>query len=36
MNNEARQAILGSIRTHLAASVPYDKRELPDPIMKIL
>ena len=29
MSNEARQAILGSIRTHLAASVPYDKRELP-------
>jgi len=28
MTNEARQAILGSIRTHLAASVPYDKREL--------
>lgn len=24
MSNEARQAILGSIRTHLAASVPYD------------
>ena len=29
MTNEARQAILGSIRTHLAASVPYDQRELP-------
>jgi L-lactate dehydrogenase complex protein LldG len=28
MNNDARQAILGSIRTHLAASVPFDKREL--------
>ena len=28
MTNEARQAILDSIRTHLAASVPYDKREL--------
>lgn len=29
MTNEAREAILGSIRTHLAASVPYDGRELP-------
>ena len=28
MTNEARQSILGSIRTHLATSVPYDKREL--------
>ena len=28
MTNEARQAILSSIRSHLAASVPYDKREL--------
>jgi L-lactate dehydrogenase complex protein LldG len=28
MTNEARQAILESIRTHLAASVPYDSREL--------
>ena len=27
MNNEARQAILGSIRSHLAASVPYGKLE---------
>ena len=27
MNNEARQAILGSIRSHLAASAPYDARE---------
>lgn len=29
MNNAARETILGSIRTHLAASVPYDKLELP-------
>lgn len=28
MANEARQAILSSIRSHLATSVPYDKREL--------
>lgn len=28
MINEARQSILDSIRTHLAASVPYDAREL--------
>ncbi len=28
MTNEARQSILDSIRTHLAASVPYDNREL--------
>lgn len=28
MTNEARQAILTSIRSHLATSVPYDKREL--------
>ena len=28
MNNEARQAILASIRSHLAASAPYDAREL--------
>jgi L-lactate dehydrogenase complex protein LldG len=28
MNNEARQAILTSIRSHLAASAPYDAREL--------
>jgi L-lactate dehydrogenase complex protein LldG len=27
MNNEARQSILGSIRSHLAASAPYDARE---------
>ena len=27
MNNEARQEILGSIRTHLAASAPFDARE---------
>jgi L-lactate dehydrogenase complex protein LldG len=27
MNNEARQAIIGSIRSHLAASMPYDKPE---------
>jgi L-lactate dehydrogenase complex protein LldG len=32
MTNEARQAILGSIRTHLAASVPYDQREPLHPI----
>ena len=31
MNNEARQAILGSIRSHLAASVPYDKNEQAEP-----
>ena len=29
MNNEARQEILSSIRTHLAASVPFDARESP-------
>lgn len=29
MNNEARQEILSSIRTHLAASAPFDARELP-------
>ena len=28
MTNEARQAILSSIRSHLATSVPYDEREL--------
>jgi L-lactate dehydrogenase complex protein LldG len=28
MNNTAREAILGSIRSHLAASVPYDKQEV--------
>ena len=28
MNNEARQEILGSIAMHLAASAPYDAREL--------
>lgn len=28
MNNTAREDILGSIRSHLAASVPYDKQEL--------
>ena len=28
MTNEARQAILSSIRSHLATSVPYDQREL--------
>ena len=27
MNNEARQEILASIRTHLAASAPFDARE---------
>ena len=27
MNNSAREEILGSIRSHLAASVPYDKQE---------
>lgn len=27
MNNAARQSILGSIRSHLAASTPYDARE---------
>jgi L-lactate dehydrogenase complex protein LldG len=27
MNNEARQEILSSIRTHLATSVPFDARE---------
>jgi L-lactate dehydrogenase complex protein LldG len=27
MNNEARQEILSSIRTHLAASAPFDARE---------
>ena len=30
MNNDARQSILSSIRTHLAASAPYDKHEHPD------
>ena len=30
MNNEARQEIFGSIRTHLAASAPFDARESPD------
>lgn len=29
MSNEARQEIFGSIRTHLAASAPFDARELP-------
>jgi L-lactate dehydrogenase complex protein LldG len=29
MNNLARAAILGSIRSHLAASVPYDQHEHP-------
>ena len=29
MNNEARQEILNSIRTHLAASAPFDARENP-------
>ena len=29
MNNAARQSILGSIRSHLAASAPYDAREHP-------
>jgi L-lactate dehydrogenase complex protein LldG len=28
MNNSARDTILGSIRSHLAASVPHDQREL--------
>lgn len=28
MNNTAREAIFGSIRSHLAASVPYDRREV--------
>ena len=28
MNNTAREAILGSIRSHLATSAPYDKHEL--------
>ena len=28
MTDEARQAILGSIRSHLAESIPFDKREL--------
>jgi len=28
MNNTAREAILGSIRSHLAASVPYDQQEI--------
>ncbi len=27
MNNPAREAILGSIRSHLAASAPFDERE---------
>ena len=30
MNHDARQSILSSIRTHLAASAPYDKLEHPD------
>ena len=30
MNNDARQTILNSIRTHLVASAPYDKLEHPD------
>lgn len=29
MNSDARQAILSSIRSHLAASVPYDTQEHP-------
>ena len=29
MSNEARQEIFGSIRTHLAASAPFDARESP-------
>jgi len=29
MNNSAREAILGSIRTHLAASAPFDLQEHP-------
>lgn len=29
MNNDARQEILSSIRTHLAASAPFDAREYP-------
>ena len=29
MNNPAREAILGAIRSHLAASVPHDKLEHP-------
>jgi L-lactate dehydrogenase complex protein LldG len=28
MSNTAREAILGSIRSHLAASAPYDKQEV--------
>ena len=28
MSNAAREAILGSIRSHLAASVPFDKQEV--------
>ena len=28
MNNTAREAILGSIRSHLAASLPYDAQEV--------
>jgi L-lactate dehydrogenase complex protein LldG len=28
MSSSAREAILGSIRSHLAASVPYDKQEI--------
>ncbi len=28
MNNTAREAILGSIRSHLAASVPYDTQDV--------
>ena len=28
MNNTAREAILGSIRSHLAASVPYDRQDV--------
>ena len=33
MNNEARQAILGSIRTHLAASVPFDPVHPANPVI---
>ena len=32
MTNEARQAILGSIRAHLAASVPYDRQTEPSAV----
>jgi len=31
MNNEARQSILGSIRSHLAASAPYDAQQQTEP-----